>query len=166
MCVYDLMQLWSIVKNRCSNQRGYEDCRICCEWERDPKAFCRWALDNLYHCNGEHLQIDKDLFGKDQRLYSPETCCFLPASINSVLRRKRRDGIEVLPVGVSITDNGRYKATVHHHTGHLTKTFGSMEEAGRYYRENKKRYILGLADTYRQWLPEHIYDALVAYEIP
>lgn len=34
--MYDLMLLWSIVKNRCSNQKGYEDCRVCYEWEQDP----------------------------------------------------------------------------------------------------------------------------------
>lgn len=164
LSMYDLMQLWRSIKERCRTRKAYEDCEMCEEWKQDSKAFCKWAIDNLYQCNGEHLQIDKDLLGNGKKTYSPETCCFLPATINSMLVTNR-DKLRVLPVGVSILKNGKYMATIRHQDGCLTKTFDNIEEAREFYRTNKKKYILKAANAYKQWLPEHIYNTLLSYEI-
>lgn len=163
--MYDIEKLWYGMKARCNSVRhaAYEDCTVCDEWMHSYKSFEKWFISNLYNCNGEQLEIDKDLFSRGKKIYSPETCCLLPKAINIALsyKRKRKNS---LPCGVHKTKNGKYSAMIHRQNGHLTKTFDSVEAARDFYIKNKERHIKELALAYERYLPEHIFDALWRYK--
>ena len=52
--------------------------------------FCEWTLDDLSVSNYRlGYSIDKDLFNDtDNRCYSPQTCVFLPSSLNNLIKDK------------------------------------------------------------------------------
>lgn len=165
MVDYDIERLWRGIKRRCQSSRkdAYRDCEICDEWKTNFDLFAEWCLDNLYICGDEKLEIDKDLFSQGKKVYSPETCCFLPKRLNTALafRKEKSDG---LPPGVHNAENGKYTAIIHRGHGHLFKTFSTVEEASDFYKSNKERHIRELALAYKRYLPEKIFDALWNYK--
>ena len=56
---------------------------VCDEWH-DYSNFKKWYLKNKPL--DDAFELDKDLLSKERKIYSPETCCFLPTSINTTLR--------------------------------------------------------------------------------
>lgn len=61
---------------------------VCAEW-LDRDTFADWYLSNRYIYTGKYgsLQLDKDLLNSGKTsIYSPEYCCFLPATINDTIR--------------------------------------------------------------------------------
>lgn len=164
--MYDIYGIWLSMKGRCysSNNPAYIDCSICNQWLTGFETFRSWYLDNLYDCNGEMLEIDKDLFSKGEKIYSPETCCLLPKRINLLIsfKKSKKSG---LPAGVNQGASGSYIATLHRGSGHLSKSFKSLDEAFDYYRTNKERHIREAAELYKIYLPERIYEALINYKV-
>lgn len=163
--MYEVEKIWNGIKAR-ANKGGnssYENCKICDEWNNDFDSFAEWFFDNIYFCGDEKLEIDKDLFSNGEKIYSPETCCFLPKRINVMLAYKRKRESD-LPTGVNLTANKKYIVTIHRGRGHLTKTFNSVEEAAEYYNSNKERYIRELAEFYKKYLPDRIYNKLITFK--
>lgn len=63
--------------------KAYYNVAVCDEW-RDFVNFERWFNNNYV----EGFAMDKDFLSKpDNKIYSPETCCFIPKSINSIVNR-------------------------------------------------------------------------------
>lgn len=154
--------VYNQMKRRCSFISGpYADVSVCEEWENDFNSFSEWYYKNLWKCK-EPLQLDKDLLSeKKSKIYSPETCCLLPRSLNVFLSgKKRKNG---LPVGVVKTKNG-YRAQVNFMNGHIAGTFSDIEDAKEFYVSNKRRYLKMFIDAIRNDAPEHIIKALENYE--
>ena len=66
---------------------------VCAEW-LDHDTFADWYLSNRYIYTGKYgsLQLDKDLLNSGKTsIYSPEYCCFLPATINEIIRPEHRN---------------------------------------------------------------------------
>ena len=51
------------------------------------ESFIDWCNENYYEVPNEEMNLDKDLFGNG-KIYSENTCCFLPKSINLLIRKK------------------------------------------------------------------------------
>lgn len=67
---------------RIENQESYCEVTVCDEWQRDFEKFYDWCLDNYV----EGWQIDKDLLSGDEKIYSPDTCLFVPPEVNAFYR--------------------------------------------------------------------------------
>lgn len=61
-------------------QPTYKDASVCNEWH-NFQVFAKWMEEN--YISGYHL--DKDLVIKGNKVYSPETCIFLPREINNFI---------------------------------------------------------------------------------
>lgn len=80
----------------------------------DFQAFAGWCQDQIGYWNreesGNFWSIDKDILVPGNKNYSPETCCFVPAKINTLLNSRvlsRGD----YPVGVHYEKaRGKYVA--------------------------------------------------------
>ena len=66
----------------------YKGCTVCDEW-LDPEhglgRFAKWCNENYYIVEGEGTtQLDKDILIPGNKIYSPDTCIFVPkqSSIN------------------------------------------------------------------------------------
>ena len=108
---------WCGMLERCyskryqKNQPTYVGCSVCKEW-LTLSNFKSWMETQDW----ENKQLDKDLLIYQNKVYSPETCCFIPREVNLFLtRREKNRGL--YPLGVS------YKIKPQKSIAELTKPF-------------------------------------------
>lgn len=162
---------WHSMLNRCYSEYGLKNnpaykrkgCSVCEEWLLFSN-FKRWFDENYR----EGYDLDKDILVKGNTIYSPETCCFVPKSINRMLiNRKSARG--KYPVGISYKERTKkYYASIsikckRKHLG----TFDSLEEAFNTYKEAKENWIKNTATEYfeKSLIDEKVYNALMKYEV-
>ena len=74
---------WVNMINRCYNpihKSRYKNSTVCTEWLYYPN-FKSWFDDNYI----EGYALDKDIHSSINRIYSRETCCYIPRSLNVLL---------------------------------------------------------------------------------
>jgi len=99
---------WYDMLKRCYSSRfhkqypSYIGCSVCPEWHYFSK-FRLWMENQKW----EGLELDKDILVKGNKVYSPDTCCFIPKAINYLFGsgRKKKNN---LPEGVNLTPSGKY----------------------------------------------------------
>lgn len=140
----------------------YKDCTICEEWLNDKYSFYEWVNDgNFYEIDGEStVHLDKDILVKGNTIYSPETCLFVPASINSLFGGTAPKKDKGLPLGV-IQVGECFKPDI----AGFRDCFKTVAEAWEIYKLHKKAKIITLADSYAGKIPYKLYKALIDYEI-
>lgn len=148
---------WHNMMQRCYNPKykkthpSYHGVYVCKEWH-NFQAFAEWREENYYECKGERMHLDKDLFSTDNSCtifdrgnnikytdggcYSPKTCCFLPERLNLLFR----NGIQKLG----------------------SNDIKGINKDNIKYKEFK---IQTITEEYKEYLPKHIYDKLMEYEI-
>ena len=74
---------WYQMLRRCYDEKqlnrntSYKGCTVCEEWH-NFQNFAKWYEENYYKIDGETMALDKDILSKDNKIYSPETCIFVP----------------------------------------------------------------------------------------
>ena len=144
---------------KCQMKRPtYIGCTVCDEWKYFSK-FRAWMIAQDW----EGKELDKDLLFRGNKLYSPETCCFLSRCVNVFITEVKTNSGE-WPVGVSW--NKREKIFVaccqnpfqKKNRGFIGK-FHSASEAHEAWRAKKLEYARNLAD---QEIDNRIKKALVS----
>ena len=142
----------------------YRECSVCSEWLTFSN-FERWVAEQGIEDLKEY-DLDKDLLSKGAKIYSPETCCFLPHSLN-VLLASCNSKKDELPMGVYKRDSGTYRALVGFGDKKRFAPFSSIETAFSAYKDAKEAYVKQLA--YENYsigaITKRIYDALIQYEV-
>ena len=79
--------IWKAMMQRCYDEKSlqrrpsYKSVSVCKEWH-NFQIFGKWFDNN--HIDGWHL--DKDILSRqDNKIYSPETCLFIPLELNSFM---------------------------------------------------------------------------------
>ncbi|WP_290738357.1 hypothetical protein [Haliea sp.] len=81
---------WKGMLERCYSQapkrreifKMYDDCEVC-DYFLNFQNFASWWIEN-YPKDGKEYQLDKDKLGDgNNKIYSPETCCFLTGQENT-----------------------------------------------------------------------------------
>ena len=147
----------------------YKDCTVCKEW-LNYSNFKKWYDDNYYEIDGEQMALDKDILVKGNKLYSPETCVFVSSRINNLFtknnskRSKYYIGVNYRP---EINSSNPYCASCGNTKGDQIYLgyFKTPEEAFYAYKEFKEKYIKQIADEYKPYIPQKLYDAMYRYEI-
>ncbi len=147
----------------------YKDITICEEW-LNFQNFAEWcdeqAFFDVKDDKGKTYHLDKDILVKGSKVYSPDTCCFVPQEINSlVVNNSRRRGS--LPVGVHkysysdkfIVQINRYGVNTH------VGLYDTPEEAFQAYKEAKEAQIKHVADKWRGEVDGEVYQALLRFNI-
>jgi hypothetical protein len=127
--------------------------------------FAEWMMRQI-GWSKEGYQLDKDLLVKGNRVYSPETCVFLPPAVNTVIISRANDR-ENIPIGIrKYRDGRRYLARIRMGGGmiHLG-IFDDSDSAFFAYKEAKEAYIKRLAVQYRSEIDPRAYAAMMAYEV-
>jgi hypothetical protein len=152
-------RLWKSILQRCYSEKSlakfptYRGCKVCDEWIYFQN-FAKWFYENYI----EGYTIDKDILGNG-KIYSPETCCFVPNHINNILQKNLHKD-NGLALGVKIQD-GKYRA------GFTTKGrkkfhvgyFDTEKEASSAYIKAKTKYIKEMAEEYN--LPKMVRKSLI-----
>ena len=170
-----LYNLWlSLLCRSCnedfkSKNKTYKDVSVCKEW-LCFQNFAAWCEGQTYYGevdkSGSRYELDKDILVKGNKIYSPDTCCFVPKELNLLLRNnlcKRGD----LPVGVSYVKK-RSLYLVTHKVRASTKFVGhfeTAEDAFLAYKTSKECLIKRIANEYIDKIDISVYNALINYEI-
>jgi hypothetical protein len=164
---------WHSMLQRCYDPKyqakypTYIGCTVYDEWLYFQN-FAEWYNENYYEIPllGKS-QIDKDILVKGNKIYSPDTCVFVPGRVNSLFIKCDAARGE-FPIGVYYAKRAkkfhariRYGDGKNHHLGYFT----SVEEAFEVYKVAKEKYIKEVAETYRAFLPKVLYDVMLEYEV-
>ena len=112
----------------------------------------------------------KDILIKGNKVYSPDTCVFVPSFINKLFTKNQNVRGE-LPVGVCFNKaNKKYQANLSvFKDGKKTKKhlgcFNTVNEAFEVYKQAKEEYIKEVADNYKDKIPVKLYEAMYSYEV-
>lgn len=152
---------WRSMLVRCYSGRypSYENCTVCEEWH-NFQNFAAWAQRRIK----DGYSLDKDLLVKGNKEYSPSTCCYLPVSVNSFIKRERCND---LPLGVDevhLANSIKYRSQGREdNTNVCYGFFDTPEEAFYEYKINKEKNARILAEKYKDSIPETAYNALKVY---
>lgn len=152
---------WYYLLDRCYSERqlslkdSYRDCTVCDEWLTLSK-FKSWMMTQDW----EGKELDKDILISGNRVYSPETCVFVPRRVNLFIMERRRSRTNKdLPIGV-MNFEGKYLAQCSRidkiGVGDYLGCFNTPEEAHEAWRAEKLRIVEVLKDE----VDERVYTAL------
>lgn len=132
----------------------------------DFQHFADWAVQEIgYAVPG--FELDKDLLVPGNKTYSPETCCFLPAQINTALQRDRLNKKSNYPVGVRRNNKNGLKAQIRidgkevHLASTPTSTPEDIAHLVQVYTKAKSAYLNALAIRYQHSIDPRAFQALM-----
>ena len=164
-----LYKKWSRMLARCYDSKYHEKyptyikCEVCDEWKKLSR-FKEWFDKNYI----DGYELDKDILIKGNKLYSPDTCCFVPREINGFLT-KSDNARGKFPIGVCFyKPTNKYKADICFKG--VRKSLGcftTKEEAFNAYKNKKEKYIRELATEYfsKGLISDKVYNVLLSYEV-
>ena len=171
--VYDT---WKGMLQRCYSNKSHErnptylGCKISEEFH-NFQNFAEWFYNNYYEIEGEQMHLDKDILYKHNKVYSPNTCIFVPQRINSLFTKRQNARGESV-IGTSTCKNGKYQVQCHlinpktgkskyEHLGY----YETQEKGFEVYKCYKERNIKEVADYYKDKIPKKLYNVMYDYEV-
>ena len=168
-------QIWKSVLTRCYDNKyhkkhpTYKDCEVS-ENFKHFSYFKEWCREQTgFSTLDEKLRpfaIDKDILIRGNKLYSEDTCVFVPHEINNLFTLGKRDRGE-LPIGVSFkTESGRYSANISLYGKlHCLGYYTTPEEAFCVYKEAKEKYIKEIAEKWGDKIDVRVYESLMSWDV-
>ena len=123
-----------------------------------------------YKIPGETMCLDKDILCKGNKVYSRDTCIFVPERINNLFVKSDKARGKC-PIGVTLTPSGTYQVYCSNKYGKSVYlgTYNSEEEAFQVYKQYKEKVIKEIIDSYEGKIPEPHYsrlrEAMYNYEV-
>lgn len=159
---------WQMILKKCFVQEykaqhpTYENVTMCEEWKRFS-VFKKWFDANYV----EGYDLDKDLLSDNGRkMYSPDTCCFIPHNLNVLLCSKKL-GKDGLPRGIR-KEFRSYAVRVCLHKGKRIRIgkICSIDEAIDIYNKIKREDIASVALEYYKngLITKRVYDGFLNYD--
>ena len=145
------------------NHKSYKDCTVDEEWH-NFQNFAKWFDENYYEIDNERMHLDKDILIKENKIYSPETCIFVPQRINDLFVKCDKSRGEY-PIGVIKTKNNKFYSYVNVIKRVHLGSYKTPEDAFNAYKTFKENYIKQVADDYKDKIPKKLYDAMYKYEV-
>lgn len=132
--------------------------------------FGSWDSENYYTVKNEVMCLDKDILVKGNKIYSPETCIYVPQTINGLFtkndNKRGKSVIGTTPV------NGKYRVLcriINPKTGKSKQEhlgyYDTELEAFQIYKYYKERNIKEVADYFKRKIPSELYQALYIYKV-
>ena len=156
--------VWYSILDRIYNKNHefyyiYKNCIICDEW-KDFQNFGDWYDINFV----ETFNIDKDILIKNNIIYSPDTCCFVPQEINKLLTNsKNRRGI--YPIRVTKSKDKFTGAVLKFGNLISTGNYDTIEEAFNAYKISKEDHIKNVSNMWKHKINNKVYEALINYKV-
>lgn len=163
---------WTGMLNRCYDQKfqeqhpSYKGCTVCNDW-LFYSNFEIWYNNNIPD-KINRWELDKDILVQGNKEYSPDTCCFVPQKINSLLINPSASRGKC-PIGVTFSKKSCSFRAAYSSSGekYHKEGFSTAGEAFDFYKKFKYKSIKETADTTlkEQLINEKIYNALLRYRI-
>jgi len=114
--------------------------------------------------NVDSYQLDKDLLIKGNKLYSEDTCVFIPKELNALLTKRTLDR-GLLPIGVTKKGKGFVARCKMYGKYKSLGTFDTPELAFEVYKNFKEAHIKTQAELYKNEIDEIAYQAFINYKV-
>ena len=164
-------EMWCSVLKRCYNDTyqkknpTYEGCKVSDKF-KSYEYFYEWCHKQIGFGN-EGWQLDKDLLIKGNKIYSENTCVFIPREINSLLVKSTASRGEYL-IGVCWCKRDKaFIARVRKNKGRseYLGLFNTEIEAFNSYKTAKEAFVKGQANKYKSQIDPRAYSALMNYTV-
>ena len=162
----DEYKIWYNMLDRCYDSKfqkrepTYKGCKVE-DYLLNFQHMGEWIEKNYYEVHGEVMHLDKDILCKGNKIYSRDTCIFVPKRINSLfVKCDKSRGKD--PIGVDQLPSGNYRANCYNEYGKSNHigTYKTKEEAFYAYKEYKEKVIKKVIDSYEGKIPEPYYSKL------
>ena len=163
--------LWVDMLTRCYNdayqkkQPTYKHCEVS-ENFKSYEYFYEWCNSQV-EFDVKGFDLDKDLLIKGNKVYSENTCIFIPREINTLLvKRKASRGKYLIGVYWDKTKKA-FKAQVRKNKGKSERlgSFKTELEAFEAYKQAKEYFIKEQASNWKDQIDERAYNALMNYTV-
>lgn len=147
----------------------YKDVEVCDEW-LNFQNFADWCSNQKFFNAKDDKErpyhLDKDILVKGSKIYSTDTCCFVPSEVNTLLLKRDKSRGNCL-IGVSkCKTTGNYLAQIKHKGKSVYLGYYSTEsEAFQAYKKAKEDYIKEVAEKWRKKIDARVYQALLTYQV-
>lgn len=168
--------VWATMLKRCfyeslkDKQPTYKDVTCCDEWLLYDN-FYEWLhkQENFEQWkNNKRYALDKDIIAKNNKIYSPDTCCLVPQNVNCLFLKREAERGD-LPIGVRRNGN-LFSACCHNpFTNKAEKlgTYHTINDAFMAYKRYKEYLIKKVAEIeYSNCnITRQCYIAMMNYEV-
>lgn len=162
--------LWTGVLERCYSERirlikpSYADCTVSNNF-LSFQYFAAWCQSQTGF-NDRNFHLDKDILVKGNKLYSEDTCAFVPRELNIILtKRQTFRGSCVIGV-LKIKDKDKFVArlTISGKRKYLG-IFDTEVLAFNAYKLAKESYIRKSAEKFKNTIDQRVFNALMNYVV-
>lgn len=162
------LSVWHSILHKCYSDHYkekpnyYEDCTVCDEWHKFS-AFYEWFKENYKH----GYVISKNIIVKDNKVFSPDNCCFVPKRLTQLLvGGKILRGGCLMGVG-KLKNKYIARLRIQDNKQIVLGIFDTEEEANRVYKIEKEKYVKEVAEIYysETKISKKVYDALMNYTL-
>ena len=159
--------LWKRMLERCYDKKNVETRKsyVGCEVSDNFKSFeyfSSWCKKQIGF--NQDWDLDKDLLGSENKIYSEDVCVFLPKIINLTIATRGATESKTL---IGVEKRGRkFHASIH--KGKKRQFLGCYEteiEAFSAYKTAKENYLKQLAQEWKSEIDPRAYNALMQYKI-
>ena len=163
--------LWYSMLRRCYSDNSkkkrptYEGCEVS-ENFKYYEYFHEWCNKQIGFGNKD-WHLDKDLLVKGNKVYSENSCVFIPSEINLLLiKRENMRGKYLIGVHWCNTKKA-FVAQVNKNKGksEYLGSFNTELEAFNTYKQAKESFIKEQAEKWKGKIDERAYDALMKYKV-
>ena len=167
--------LWQSMLRRCYSDTSkkkhptYEGCEVSDNFKY-YEYFYEWCHKQIgfgVDGNGNSFQLDKDLLIKGNKVYSEDSCIFIPSEINSLVIKCTASRGEYL-IGVYWHKTHKaFKAQVNKSKGkrEYLGCFNTEIEAFNAYKQAKEAFVKEQANVWKSQIDDRAYEALMKYTV-
>ena len=163
--------LWKNMLERCYSgiYKKKHPTYIGCEVSDNFKSytyFYEWCHKQIGFGNKD-WHLDKDLLVKGNKVYSEDSCVFIPKEINLVLTKRTASRGEHL-IGVHWHSKSKvFVAQVNKNKGNQERLglFNTELEAFNAYKKAKEAFVKEQANKWKSQIDDRAYNALMKYEV-
>ena len=163
--------LWRNMLQRCystilkKKHPTYKDCKLSDNF-KSYEYFYEWCHSQIGFGN-EGWQLDKDLLVNGNKVYSENTCVFIPNEVNKILTKCTASRGEH-PIGVC------WNKTKKSFVAHVGKNKGKPEHLGYFkteieafkaYKQAKEAFVKEQANRWKGQIDDRAYNALMNYQV-
>ena len=164
-------KLWHSMLVRCYSDTikkkhpTYEGCEVS-ENFKSYEYFYEWCHSQIGFGNKD-WHLDKDLLVKGNKIYSEDSCVFIPQEVNTLLT-KRTNSRGEYSIGVSWSKTSKaFVATVAKNKGKTEWLgyFNTEIEAFNAYKQAKEAFVKEQASKWKSQIDDRAYEALMNYQV-
>ena len=162
-------KLWSHMLERCYSEKykhsrpTYLNCHSSDNF-KNLTFFKKWCV-RQQGFNEDGFMLDKDILVKGNKMYSEDTCCFVPVDLNNLFtlnQAKRGD----LPLGVSLSVcRNKYLARLGGKRGKTIGLFDNIDSAFSAYKFAKECRIKEMAILWKDKISDDVFNSLMNVNI-